>query len=56
MVKNRPHEHFGSDEKQLLTQVAQAVGAAWRILRACENEFLVVAMAQGSIPPDNAFA
>ena len=56
VVKNRPHEHLGSDEKQLLTQVAQAVGAAWRILRARENEFLVAAMAQGSIPPDNAFA
>ena len=56
VVKNRPHEHFGSDEKELLTQVAQAVGAAWRILRARDNETLVSTMAQGHVSPDAAFA
>jgi GAF domain len=56
VVANRPDEHFGSDEKALLTQVAQAVGAAWRVLRARDNEALVSAMAQDSVPPDAAFA
>ena len=55
VVKNRPHEHFGPDEKELLTQVAQSVGAAWRILRARDNEMLVNAMAQGQVLPDAAF-
>lgn len=56
VVKNRPHEHYGSDEKALLAHVAQAVGAAWRILRARDNEALVTAMASGGVPPDTAFA
>ena len=56
VIRNRPGEHFGSDEKVLLTHVAQAVGAAWRILRARDNEMLVTAMASGSVPSDTAFA
>lgn len=56
VVKNRAGEHFGSDEKALLTQVARDVGAAWRILRARDNESLVAAMAAGTVPPKKAFA
>jgi len=56
VVKNRAGEHFGSDEKALLTQVARDVGAAWRILRARDNEALVAAMAAGTVPPKKAFA
>ncbi len=56
VVKNRPGEHFGSDEVALLAEVAQEVGAAWRILRARDNEALVAAMAVGSVEPDAAFA
>lgn len=56
VVKNRPGEHFGSDEKALFTQVARDVGAAWRILRARDNEALVAAMAAGTVPPKKAFA
>jgi hypothetical protein len=56
VVKNRPGEHFGSDEIALLAEVAQEVGAAWRILRARDNEALVAAMAAGSVAPDAAFA
>lgn len=55
VVKNRPGEHFGSDEIALLAEVAQEVGAAWRILRARDNEALVAAMAAGSVAPDAAF-
>jgi hypothetical protein len=55
VVKNRPGEHFGSDELALLAEVAQEVGAAWRILRARDNEALVAAMAAGSVAPDAAF-
>lgn len=56
VVKNRVGEHFGSDEKALLTQVAKDVGAAWRILRARDNEALVAAMAAGAVQPKEAFA
>ena len=56
VVKNRAGEHFGSDEKALLTQVAQDVGAAWRILRARDNEALVAAMAAGTVQAKKAFA
>lgn len=49
VVRNRPGEHFGADEKALLAEVAQDVGAAWRILRARENEALVVALAGGDL-------
>lgn len=56
VVKNRAGEHFGSDEKALLMQVAQDVGAAWRILRARDNEALVAAMATGAVQPEKAFA
>jgi hypothetical protein len=56
VVKDRPGEHFGSDELALLAEVAQEVGAAWRILRARDNEALVAAMAAGSVAPDAAFA
>ena len=50
VCKNRPGEHFGVDEKRLLTHVAREVGAAWRILRARDNEALVVALAEGELP------
>lgn len=50
VVKNRPGEHYGADEKKLLTHVAREVGAAWRILRARDNEALVVALAKGDFP------
>jgi hypothetical protein len=50
VCKNRPHERYGSDERKLLTQVARDVGAAWRILRARDNEDLVVALAEGRLP------
>ncbi|MGE5624754.1 MAG: GAF domain-containing protein [Bacillota bacterium] len=56
VVKNRAGEHFGSDEKALLTQVALDVGAAWRILRARDNEALVAAMATGAVQAEKAFA
>ncbi len=48
---NRPGVHFATDEKELLTQVARDVGAAWRILRARDNEEFVWAIAQGKIKP-----
>ena len=48
-LKNRPGEHYGSDEKKLLIHVARDVGAAWRILRARENEALVLALAEGEL-------
>lgn len=56
VVKKRPGEHFGADEIALLAEVAQEVGAAWRILRARDNERLVAAMAAGALEPDAAFA
>jgi hypothetical protein len=50
VCKNRPHERYGSDERTLLAQVASDVGAAWRILRARDNEEIVVALATGTMP------
>jgi hypothetical protein len=49
VCRNRPGEHFPADEKKLLTQVAREVGAAWRILRAHENEVYVAQMAKGKL-------
>ena len=54
VCRNRPGEHFAADEKRLLTQVAREVGGAWRILRARENEALVLALAEGALPPEAA--
>lgn len=54
VCRNRPGEHFASDEKKLLTQVAREVGGAWRILRARDNEALVQALAEGALPPEAA--
>ena len=54
VCRNRPGEHFAADEKKLLTQVAREVGAAWRILRARDNEALVLALAEGALPPEAA--
>lgn len=50
VCRNRPGEHFAQDERKLLTRVAGEVGAAWRILRARDNEALVVALAKGGFP------
>jgi hypothetical protein len=50
VCRNRPHERYASDERKLLTEVARDVGAAWRILRARDNEDLVVALAAGALP------
>ncbi len=52
VCKNRPGEHYAANEKQLLTEVARAVGAAWRILRARDNEALVAALAEGKLPAE----
>ena len=49
VCRNRPGEHFGPDEKKLLTHVAREVGAAWRILRARDNEAYVMQMAEGEL-------
>ena len=49
VLRNRPGEHFGPDERRLLTHVARDIGAAWRILRARENEELVAALAEGEV-------
>lgn len=46
---NRPGERYASDERKLLMQVATDVAAAWRILRARENEEFVRAVARGDI-------
>lgn len=54
VCRNRPGEHFSSEEKLLLTQVAREVAGAWRILRARDNEALVLALAQGALSPDEA--
>lgn len=53
---NRPGERYASDEKKLLTHVARDVGAAWRILRARENEEYVRSMARGQLNLDAAKA
>jgi len=46
---NRPGERFATDEKALLAEVVRDVGAAWRILRARDNEEYVWEMAQGAL-------
>ena len=48
---NRPGTHFAAGERELLTEVARALGAAWRILRARENEEFVWAVALGKLKP-----
>jgi len=53
---NRPGEHFASDEKELISQVASNVGAAWRILRARDNEAFVRTMASGQLDIEAAKA
>ncbi|MGE5624445.1 MAG: hypothetical protein ACM3ZT_02740 [Bacillota bacterium] len=52
VCRNRPGEHYAADEKKLITLVAREVGAAWRILRARDNEALVTAVAEGRLPPE----
>jgi hypothetical protein len=49
VCRNRPGEHFGTDERKLLSDVAREVGAAWRILRARDNEAYVALMADGEL-------
>lgn len=56
VLANRPGEHYATDEKKLLVQVVRDVGAAWRILRARENEQFVWAVAQGDIKSTTARA
>ncbi|MDE2235094.1 MAG: hypothetical protein KGL13_08455 [Gammaproteobacteria bacterium] len=51
---NRPGEHFAPDEKKLLAEVIREVGAAWRILRARENEEVLRALADGRLEPSAA--
>ncbi|MDE2196884.1 MAG: GAF domain-containing protein [Gammaproteobacteria bacterium] len=46
---NRPGERYATDEKKLLTHVARDVGAAWRILRARDNEAFVRTVASGQL-------
>ena len=53
---NRPGEHFASDEKELISQVASDVGAAWRILRARDNEAFVRTVASGQLDIETAKA
>ncbi|MGA9853713.1 MAG: GAF domain-containing protein [Gammaproteobacteria bacterium] len=53
---NRPGEHFASDEKELISQVAGNVGAAWRILRARDNEAFVRTVASGQLDIETAKA
>ena len=53
---NRPGERYAGDEKKLLSQVARDLGAAWRIIRARDNEALVWAMSRGAVDPNAAFA
>lgn len=54
VCSNRPGEHFPASEKALIGDVANAVGAAWRILRANDNEVFVRAVASGALSPDVA--
>ncbi|HEV2213385.1 MAG TPA: GAF domain-containing protein, partial [Gammaproteobacteria bacterium] len=51
VLADRPEERYGTDEKKLLAQVIREVGAAWRILRARDNEDLVRALARGTLEP-----
>jgi GAF domain-containing protein len=50
VLLNRPSEHYITDERELLTQVASDVGAALRILRARDNETIVEQLADGKVP------
>jgi len=50
VLLNRPSEHYVTDERELLTQVASDVGAALRILRARDNETIVEQLADGTVP------
>ncbi|MGA9855825.1 MAG: GAF domain-containing protein [Gammaproteobacteria bacterium] len=50
VLLNRPSEHYVTDERELLTQVASDVGAALRILRARDNETIVEQLADGKVP------
>ena len=50
VLANRPGERYSSDERTLLTRVAREVGAAWRVLRARDNEALVQALAKNAVP------
>lgn len=54
VCSNRPGEHFPASEKALIGDVANAVGAAWRILRAHDNEVFVRAIASGALSPEVA--
>jgi len=51
VLADRPGERYAADERKLLAQVVRDVGAAWRILRARDNEELVRALAKGTIEP-----
>jgi hypothetical protein len=53
---NRPGEHFASDEKELISQVTSDVGAAWRVLRARDNEAFVRTVASGQLDIEAAKA
>ena len=50
VLLNRPSEHYATDERELLTEVASDVGAALRILRARDNEAIVEELADGKVP------
>ncbi|MGA9853662.1 MAG: hypothetical protein WBR29_00095 [Gammaproteobacteria bacterium] len=50
VLANRPGERYSSDERKLLSRVAREVGAAWRVLRARDNESLVQALAKNAVP------
>jgi len=54
VCSNRPGEHYASYEKTLLTDVAQAVGTAWSVLRAKDNDAYVHSMAAGELSLDAA--
>ena len=49
VCSNRPGEHYANYEKTLLTDVAQAVGTAWSILRAKDKDAYVHTMAAGEL-------
>jgi hypothetical protein len=53
---SRPGERYAADDKKLLTHVARDVGAAWRILRARDNEEFVRIVARGQLDSDSAKA
>ena len=49
VLANRPGEQYPSDERALLAKVASDVGAAWRIIKARENEAFVRGIVKGEI-------